>query len=55
MSLSRFHRDESGATMIEYILAAAIISIELIVCTWLAGDGVATMFKYVAGPVPGSF
>jgi pilus assembly protein Flp/PilA len=46
---SRFVRDESGATAIEYGLIAALISVVIITGLTLIGGSLNTMFTTVAG------
>jgi pilus assembly protein Flp/PilA len=46
---SRFVRDESGATAIEYGLIAALISVVIIGAVTALGNGLQTTFSTVAG------
>jgi pilus assembly protein Flp/PilA len=46
---SRFVRDESGATAIEYGLIAALVSVVIITGLTLIGTSLNTMFTKVAG------
>ena len=45
--LSRFVRDESGVTSIEYALIASLIAIFIIVAVQLVGTQVSTVFNGV--------
>ena len=45
--LSRFVRDESGVTSIEYALIASLIAIFIIVAVQLVGTQVSTVFTEV--------
>ena len=49
MIFSRFVKDESGATAIEYGLIAALISVAAIVAFTTVGDNLSAVFGYVAG------
>jgi pilus assembly protein Flp/PilA len=46
--ISRFVRDESGATAIEYGLIAALISVVIITALTAIGTGLTTKFTSVA-------
>lgn len=46
--LSRFVRDESGATAIEYGLIAALISVVIITALQIVGNNLSTDFNSVA-------
>ena len=46
---SRFVKDESGATAIEYGLTASLIAIALIAAATTVGTKLSTTFNYVAG------
>jgi pilus assembly protein Flp/PilA len=46
--ISRFFRDESGATAIEYGLIAALIAVVIITAVTAVGTGVSTAFNSVA-------
>ncbi len=46
--VSRFMRDESGATAIEYGLIAALIAVVIIGAVTSLGSGVSTTFNKVA-------
>ena len=48
---SRFVRDESGATAIEYGLIAALIAVVVIGAVTAVGTGLSTTFTTVAGSV----
>jgi len=52
--ISRFMKDESGATAIEYGLIAALISITIIGAATTIGSGIATKFSDVSGAVAGA-
>jgi pilus assembly protein Flp/PilA len=47
--LSRFVRDESGATAIEYGLIAALIAVVIITAITAVGTKLSTTFKTVSG------
>ncbi|MGH6828872.1 MAG: Flp family type IVb pilin [Rhizomicrobium sp.] len=47
--ISRFVRDESGATAIEYGLIAALISVVIITAVTLVGTKLTATFNAVAG------
>jgi pilus assembly protein Flp/PilA len=49
--LSRFVRDESGATAIEYGLIAALIAVVVIGAVTAVGNGLSTTFTTVAGKI----
>lgn len=49
--VTRFIKDESGATAIEYGLIAALISVALIAGAKAIGDGLDTKFKAVSSAV----
>ena len=49
--LSRFVRDESGATAIEYGLIAALIAVVVIGAVTAVGTGLSGTFTTVAGSV----
>ena len=49
--VSRFLRDESGATAIEYGLIAAGIAVEIIAAVQLVGTNLTTTFNSVATAV----
>jgi pilus assembly protein Flp/PilA len=46
--ISRFVRDESGATAIEYGLIAALIAVAIITAVSLVGTNLSTTFNTVA-------
>jgi len=46
--VSRFVRDESGATAIEYGLIAALISVVIIAAVTTLGTNLKAVFSYVA-------
>jgi pilus assembly protein Flp/PilA len=48
---SRFVRDESGATAIEYGLIAALIAVVVIGAVTAVGTGLSTTFTTVSGSV----
>ncbi len=52
--IKSFLRDESGATMIEYGLVAALVSVAAIVALGLLGDSLVEIFDYVASALTGS-
>ncbi|HWK32854.1 MAG TPA: Flp family type IVb pilin [Hyphomicrobium sp.] len=47
--LSRFARDESGATAIEYGLIAALIGVAIVAGARLIGTNLGTLFNGIAG------
>ncbi len=49
-----FLKDESGATMIEYGLVAALVSVAAIIALGLLGDALVDIFNYVATALTGS-
>jgi pilus assembly protein Flp/PilA len=49
--LTRFVRDESGATAIEYGLIAALIAVVVIGAVTAVGTGLSSTFNTVAGSV----
>jgi pilus assembly protein Flp/PilA len=49
--LSRFMRDESGATAIEYGLIAALIAVVIITAVTSVGTNLTTTFTTVAGKI----
>jgi pilus assembly protein Flp/PilA len=44
---TRFLKDESGATAIEYGLIAAIVSVAIIAALNLVGDNLSNVFTYI--------
>jgi pilus assembly protein Flp/PilA len=52
--VSRFVRDESGATAIEYGLIAALISVVIIAAISLIGTNLSTTFNGIAGKLGGT-
>jgi pilus assembly protein Flp/PilA len=48
---SRFVRDESGATAIEYGLIAALIAVVIITAVTTVGTNLSTTFTTVAGKI----
>jgi len=52
--LSRFVRDESGATAIEYGLIAALIAVAIIGALQLVGTNLSTTFNSVATNLAGA-
>jgi pilus assembly protein Flp/PilA len=51
--ISRFVRDESGATAIEYGLIAALIAVVIITALTTIGTKLTTTFNSVAGSLTG--
>lgn len=49
--ISRFLRDESGATAIEYGLMAALISVAIVTAVGLVGDALTDSFSNTATQV----
>ncbi len=49
--LTRFVRDESGATAIEYGLIAALIAVVIITAVTTVGTNLSTTFTTVAGSI----
>lgn len=49
--LSKFRRDEEGATAIEYGLIAALIAIALIISLTAVGESLSSIFGTVASEV----
>lgn len=47
--VSRFAKDESGATAIEYGLIAALISVGIISAASLLGNGLSNLFSGLGG------
>jgi pilus assembly protein Flp/PilA len=47
--LTRFLRDEEGATAIEYGLIAALISVAIIAAVGLLGKNLTSVFNQIAG------
>jgi pilus assembly protein Flp/PilA len=47
--VSKFFKDESGATAIEYGLIAALIAVVIIGAVGLLGEGIRDTFNTVAG------
>ena len=52
--MTRFLKDESGATAVEYGLIAALIAVAIIGGVTLLGNNLNTRFTTVAGQVAGS-
>lgn len=52
--ISRFVRDESGATAIEYGLIAALISVAIIAALQLIGTNLTSTFTSVSSSLSGS-
>jgi pilus assembly protein Flp/PilA len=50
--VSRFFKDESGATAIEYGLVAALISVAIITAVTNVGTDVANTFNTIEGAIP---
>ena len=51
--ISRFAKDESGATAIEYGLIAALIAVVIIGAVTLLGENITAAFEEVAGAIGG--
>lgn len=49
---SRFLKDESGATAIEYGLIAALVSVAIIGAATTLGSKIAGTFGYISGEMP---
>lgn len=49
--LKHFVKDESGATMIEYGLIAALVSVAAIVALQALGGSLSDIFSFVSGKV----
>jgi len=47
--VSRFVKDESGATAIEYGLIAALISVGIIAAATTLGNGLSSLFNGIGG------
>ena len=52
--MSRFIKDESGATAIEYGLIAALIGVAIVVGGKALGDALDAKFNEVAGQISGT-
>lgn len=52
--VSKFLKDESGATAIEYGLIAALISVAIITAATTLGTSIATTFETISGKVGAS-
>ncbi len=52
--VSRFIKDESGATAIEYGLIAALIAIAIIIGAQALGTSLNQKFSFIAGEVDGA-
>ena len=52
--ISRFYKDESGATAIEYGLIAALIALAIMVGAGALGNALGTKFNTIANKVSGS-
>ena len=48
---ARIARDEGGATAIEYVLMAALISVAAITAMGALGNSLSSTFNYVSGQV----
>jgi len=46
--ISRFHKDQSGATAIEYGLIAGLIAVAIITAVGLIGTDIAAYFQNIA-------
>ena len=51
--VSRFLKDESGATAIEYGLIAALIAVALVTAMGFLSDGLENAFKGIQGTLEG--
>jgi pilus assembly protein Flp/PilA len=51
--VSRFLKDESGATAIEYGLIAALIAVALVTAMGFLGEGLENAFKGIQGTLEG--
>jgi pilus assembly protein Flp/PilA len=49
--ISRFVRDESGATAIEYGLIAALIAVVIITAVTTVGSNLSTTFNTISGKI----
>ncbi len=52
--IKAFLSDESGATMIEYGLVAALVSVAAIVALGVLGDSLKKIFEFVAAALSGA-
>lgn len=52
--ISRFVKDESGATAIEYGLIAALISVGIIAAATTLGNGLSDLFEGIGGKLSAS-
>jgi len=52
--VSKFLKDESGATAIEYGLIAALISVAIISAATTLGTSIGGTFNKIAGQIPNS-
>lgn len=52
--MTRFFKDESGATAIEYGLIAALISVGIIAAATTLGNGLSNLFTGIGGKLDGS-
>ena len=46
-TIKKFHKRESGATMVEYALIVALIAVAVAATVWMVGDAVDTKFNEV--------
>lgn len=51
-AITRFFRDEEGATAIEYGLIAGLIAVAIITALTLMGGKLNSLFTYIAGLLP---
>ncbi|WP_285413405.1 Flp family type IVb pilin [Variovorax sp. efr-133-TYG-130] len=50
-SISRFLRDEEGATAVEYGIIAGLIAVAIVTATTGVGTKLTGLFNYIAGKV----
>lgn len=51
---ARFWKDESGASMVEYVILIALVTVFLIGTIELFSDGIAAKFVEITGIIAGS-
>lgn len=51
--LARLHKEEDGASAIEYAIIAGLIAVGIITGATLLGQGIDGMFADIAGRLPG--